>query len=160
MRVPSLLQRYPDCKMVYLVRDPVETIPSGMSMLTDVLEKSYDMFHSTSEDARKRYLENLYQASCEMFRGFHREYSSGRIPTKNLRVVTYPEMMGDLEATLRDLLEFLEIEPSAAFWERVREQDARQRSRRSPHQYSLEKFGLTADRIQKDLAFVYETYGL
>lgn len=160
MRVPSLLKRYPDCKLVYLVRDPLETIPSGMSMLTDVLEKSYDMFHRTSEDARKRYLENLYQASCEMFRAFHREHSGGRIPAKNLRIVTYPEMMGDLEGTMRDLSEFLEIEPSQAFWQRVQDQAERQRKRRSPHRYSLEKFGLTAERIQKDLAFVYETYGL
>lgn len=160
MRVPSLLQRYPDCKLVYLVRDPVETIPSGMSMLTDVLEKSYDMFHRTKEDARKRYLENLYQASCEMFRSFHHEYAGGKIPANNLRVVTYPEMMGDLEATMRELVDFLEIEPAPSFWERVREQAARQRDRRSPHQYSLEKFGLTPERIHRDLAFVYETYGL
>lgn len=160
LRVPTLLERYPDCKLVYLVRDPVETIPSGMSMLTDVLEKSYDMFRSTNEDKRRAYLENLYQASCEMFRAFHREYASGRIPAANLRVVAYPRMMADLEGTLRELVEFLEIDPAPAFWERVKAQSEKQRSRRSPHAYSLEKFGLDADRIRQDLAFVYEAYGL
>ncbi|MBI5531275.1 MAG: sulfotransferase [Deltaproteobacteria bacterium] len=160
LRVPTLLERYPDCKLIYMVRDPVENIPSGMSMLTDVLEKSYDMFHATRPEARSRYLENLYQASCQMFRGFHDVYRSGAIPEKNLRIVTYGAMMGDLEGTMKNLLEFLEIDPDPSFHDRVREQADKQRKRKSPHVYSLEKFGLDEARIRKDLAFVYETYGV
>ena len=160
LRVPTLLERYPDCKLVYMVRDPVDTIPSGMSMLTDVLEKSYDMFRCTNEEARRRYLENLYQASCQMFRGFHDVYKSGAIPEKNLRVVTYARMMSDLEATIGELLEFLEIDPDPSFRDRVRRQAEKQRTRTSPHSYSLDKFGLDAARIRKDLAFVYDTFGI
>jgi LPS sulfotransferase NodH len=160
LRVPTLLQRYPDCKLVYLVRDPLECIPSGMSMLTDVLDKSYDMFHRTRPEDRARYLENLYQASCEMFRGFHRVYRNQGIPEKNLRIVSYDRMMSDLQGTMLPLLEFLEIEPSAAFLARLQEQAATQRTRKSPHAYSLEKFGLDEARIRKDLAFVYETFGV
>jgi len=160
LRAPTLLKRYPDCKLVYMVRDPVECIPSGMSMLTDVLDKSYDMFHCTRPESRERYLENLYQASCEMFRGFHKVYAAGGIPERNLRIVRYDRMMADLEGTLLPLLEFLEIEPSAAFIERLRAQADKQRTRKSPHAYSLDKFGLDGARIRKDLAFVYDEYGI
>jgi hypothetical protein len=160
LRVRTLLKRYPDCKLIYMVRDPVETIPSGLSLITGVLENAYDMFHSTAADRRARYLENLYQASCHLFRSFHDVWKSGAIPPANLRIVTYPELMGDLEGTMRGLLEFLEIEATPAFAARVREQAERQRGRVSEHQYSPEKFGLTAGRIQTDLAYVYEAYGL
>jgi hypothetical protein len=160
LRVPSLLQRYPDCKLIYLVRDPLESIPSGMSMLTDVLERSYDMFRSTRQEQRRRYLENLYQASCQMFRGFHEVYSAGLIPERNLRIVTYPRMMRDLQGTMQELLAFLELEPGEKFGELLARQAAEQRTRQSPHAYSLEKFGLDEARIRKDLSFVYDAYDL
>ena len=160
MRVKTLLRRYPDCKLLYMVRDPVETIPSGMSLVTGALENAYDMFNTTREADRKRYLENLYQASCHGFRYFHDVWRAGEIPEKSLRIVTYPRLMNDLEATMREVVDFLEIEPAPAFHDKLREQAEKQRTRHSEHQYSPEKFGLTADRIRSDLAYVYESYGL
>jgi hypothetical protein len=160
LRVRTLLRRYPDCKLLYMVRDPVETIPSGMSLITGVLENAYDMFNSTAPEKRARYLENLYQASCHLFRSFHDVWRSGAIPAQNLRIVTYPRMMQDLEGTMRELVDFLEVEPGPRFADRVREQAAKQRAHRSEHHYSPEKFGLTAERIRRDLAFVYDAYGL
>ena len=160
LRVKTLLRRYPDCKILYMVRDPVETIPSGMSLVTGVLENAYDMFNTTRADARAHYLENLYLASCHMFRYFHDVWRSGAIPVRNLHIVTYPRLMNDLEATMREVLEFIEVEPAPAFHDRVREEAERQRTRKSEHEYSPEKFGLSADRIRSDLGYVYEAYGL
>ena len=150
LRVRTLLRRYPDCRLVYLVRDPVETIPSGMSLITGVLERAYDMSRWTAPALRARYLENLYQASCHLFRSFHQVWQSGLIPERNLRIVSYPRMMGDLAGTMTGLCEFLEVQPAASFWERVREQAARQRRHASEHHYSPEQFGLTAERIRSD----------
>ena len=160
LRVKTLLRRYPDCKLIYMVRDPVDTIPSGMSLLTGVLEKSHDMFRSTREEDRKRYLENLYQASCHLFRYFHEAWKAGEIPEKNLCIVPYPRMMRDLEGTMRDVVDFLEVEPQSGFQAMVDAQAAKQRKRKSAHSYSLEKFGLTADRIRSDLDFVYRDFGI
>ncbi|NLH48100.1 MAG: sulfotransferase [Myxococcales bacterium] len=160
LRVKTLLKRYPDCKIIYCVRDPLETIPSGMSLLTGVLEQSYDMFHSTSPDVRQRYLENLYQGSCAMYRTFHDLLQSGVIPERNLKIVPYPRLMNDLERTMAELVDFLEIEPSARFTEKLLEQAEKQRHHKSRHEYSLAKFGLDEARLRRDLAFVYQTYGL
>ncbi|HEY3351731.1 MAG TPA: sulfotransferase [Polyangia bacterium] len=159
LRVRTLLRRYPDCKLIYMVRDPVETIPSGMSLITGVLENAYDMFNSTDGAKRARYLENLYQASCYLFQSFHDVWRSGAIPARNLRIVTYPRMMNDLEGTMRELVGFLEITPAPSFADRVRDQAAKQRAHRSEHHYSPEKFNLTADRIRRDLAYVYDWLG-
>jgi hypothetical protein len=160
LRVKTLLSRYPDCKLVYVVRDPVETIPSGMSLVTGVLENSYDMFRTTREEDRKRFFENLYQASCHTFRAFHKVWKAGEIPEKNLCIVRYQAMMEDLESTMREAIDFLEVDPHPGFWSAVREQAEKQRQRKSPHSYSLEKFGLTADRIRSDLDFVIRDFGV
>jgi hypothetical protein len=154
----ELVRRYPDCRIVYLVRDPVQTIPSGMSLLTGVIDQAYDMWNTTTAEARDRYLENLYQASCQLYRAFYETKRSGAIPEENLAIVSYPQLMSDLESTMARLVDFAQLCPEEGFWEKVRQQAERQRTRSSQHRYSLDKFGLTAERIRQDLAFVYDEY--
>jgi len=158
MNAATLLRRYPDCKIIYMMRDPLATIPSGMSLLTGVLEQSYDMFNTTEEAQRMLYLENLYQASRQMYWKFHQARTEGVIPGENLRVVPYPRLMSHLEETIEDLVAFLELDPTASFGEKLRCQAELQRDRKSSHKYSLEKFGLTKERILKDFSFIYDEY--
>ncbi|HPM76002.1 MAG TPA: sulfotransferase [bacterium] len=160
MRVKTLLQRYPDCKIIYVVRDPLETLPSGMSLLTGVLEQSYDMFNTTRKEDLARYLENLYQGSCYMYRAFYDLKKQGAVPLENFIVVPYPKLMNEFENTMKEVVEFLEIEPDPEFFEKVRQQAEKQKGYQSKHAYSLEKFGLDEQRIRQDLAFVYEEYGV
>lgn len=153
-----LLERYPDAKLIYLVRDPMSTIPSGMSLLTGVLEGAYDIWEGTTPEARTRYLENLYQASCHWYSSYHELTVSGALKPEQHLVVPYPSLISDLEGTMRRIAEFTELDPAPGFWERVTAQAEKQRGRKSAHKYSLEKFGLTEERIRKDLAFVYDSY--
>ena len=160
LRVETLVKRYPDCKLIYVIRDPVETIPSGMSLLTGVLEQSYDVFNATDPQKRERYLENLYQASCHLYRSFYELRKRNAIPPENLMILTYPRLMTDFEETMSEIVEFLEITPGPSFSRTVIEQAEKQRDYKSSHAYSLEKWGLTEDRIRNDLAYIYEEYGL
>ena len=159
-RLDEVLKRYPDAKLVYIIRDPVEVIPSGMSLVSGVLENGYDAWNRTTDADQRRWAENLYQASCEMLRSFHEAYTSGRIPEKNLCVVRYTDLLQNLEPTMKRILDFIEIEPSAAFVEEVRAQAEKQRSYKSRHQHSPEKFNLDPERIRRDLRFVYDTFEL
>ncbi len=156
----TLLQRYPDAKIIYLVRDPVSTIPSGMSLLTSVLDQSYNIFETTRPEPRARYLNNLYQASLHMYRTLLRVKRESIIPAENLRIVTYPQLMRELEPTIEELVEFLELTPAPGFWEEVRRQGEKQRAYQSKHSYSLKKFGLTEEQIRSDLAEIYEEFDL
>jgi omega-hydroxy-beta-dihydromenaquinone-9 sulfotransferase len=160
MRLDAVLRRYPDCKLVYVIRDPVEVIPSGMSLLASVLENGYDVWNRTKEEDQRRWLENLYQASCDMLRYFYEAQSSGKIPEHNLCVVRYEDLINDLEPTMERILDFVEIKPTEAFVEEVREQAARQRGYTSRHEHSPQQFGIAPERIRKDLGFVYDAFGL
>jgi hypothetical protein len=159
-RLDEVLERYPDCKLVYIIRDPVEVIPSGMSLLASVLENGYDVWNRTRKEDQERWIENLYQASCEMLSSFYQAQSSGRIPERNLCVVRYTDLLDNLEPTIERILDFLEIEPPEAFREEVRAQAERQRSYTSRHQHAPDRFGLSTDRIREDLGFVYDVYHL
>jgi hypothetical protein len=159
-RLEEVLKRYPDCKLVYIIRDPVEVIPSGMSLLASVLENGYDVWNRTGEVDQQRWIENLYQASCDMLRAFYQAQASGCIPERNLCVVRYTDLLESLEPTIERILDFLEIEPSEAFREEVRAQAERQRNYKSRHHHAPDQFGISPDRIRKDLGFVYDAYSL
>ena len=159
-RLDEVLKRYPDCKLVYIIRDPVEVIPSGMSLIASVLENGYNMWDRSSKEDQQRWIENLYQASCDILRRFYEAQTDGSIPERNLCVVRYTDLLQNLEPTIARIVEFLEIEPSAEFLEEVRAQAERQRTYTSGHKHSPDKFGLSPERIRKDLAFVYDAYDL
>ena len=116
MRLEALLRRYPDCKLVYVIRDPVEVIPSGMSLLAGVLENGYDVWNRTRAEDQQRWLENLYQASCEMLRSFHEAQSAGLIPrTEPLHsAVLGPPPRSRANASLRHRRAGLEVDPRPA----------------------------------------------
>lgn len=158
LRVEQLVARYPDCRIVYAVRDPRETIPSGMSLLTGVLDRAYGAGERASAEARARYNENLYAASCHLYRTFHEARRAGVVPEDRVMVVPFPRMMTDLERVTSELLDFLEVEPSAEFASRLAAKAERQRGWKSSHAYGLEKYGLDEDRIRNDLAFVFGEY--
>jgi hypothetical protein len=75
-------------------------------------------------------------------------------------VVRYPDLMSDFEGTMVRVLEFAELEPSAEFRQRIREIAEQQRARSSKHEYSLDRYGLDAQRIVDELAEVYLTFDL
>ena len=102
----------------------------------------------------------LYQASCHFYRAFKETKDGGVIPEDNLRIVTYPQLMQNLEETMEELVRFAEVDPGPQFWSKVKEQAEKQREYRSEHKYSLEKFGLSEERIRRDLEFVYRDYGI
>jgi omega-hydroxy-beta-dihydromenaquinone-9 sulfotransferase len=125
-----------------------------------VLENGYDVWNRTKEEDQRRWLENLYQASCDMLRYFYEAQSAGQIPERNLCVVRYEDLINDLEPTMARILDFIEIKPTEAFVEEVREQSARQRSYTSRHEHSPQQFGIAPERIRQDLGFVYDAFGI
>ena len=150
LRLDALLRRYPDCKLVYVIRDPVEVIPSGMSLLAGVLENAYDVWNRTREEDQRRWLENLYQASCEMLRSFYEAHSAGLIPERNLCVVRYSDLLAESRADdeTDPRLHRGRAHPG------LRRGGARRRRSgsahyKSRHQHSPEKFDLDPERIRR-----------
>lgn len=156
-RLPRFLQAFPDAAILYMARDPVEILPSAMSLVTGVLDKRFG-FWSLPEDVRKRYLERLYLALVELLRRFEADWSSGKIDRTRVYVVRYDRMMSEFEVVMDELLRFVGHTPDAAFQKAIDDQAATQRSYASKHGYKLEKFGLDADRIRNDCKAFVDTF--
>lgn len=155
--LPQFLTAFPDARILYLVRDPVETIPSAMNLVTDVLDKAFG-FWSLPQEVKHRYLERLYTALVELFGQFHRDYTTGAIDRQRVKIVTYPRLMSDFDNLMAEILKFAEIKADKQLQIAIARQAETQRNYQSKHHYDLERFGLSRDRIHRDCAFVYETF--
>lgn len=149
-RLPALLERFPDARVLYLARDPASAIPSGMSLVTGVLDKLFG-FWSLPEPVRARYLGRLYSGLVELARRFEADWSSGAIDRSRVMVVRYDRLMSDFDGVLGEILAFLGEEPGPALRAAIEAQALRQRAYKSGHAYDLAKFGLTAEKIEADL---------
>lgn len=156
-RLPAFQKRFPDARVLYLVRDPVEMIPSAMSLVSGVLEQRFG-FWSQPDALRQRYLDRLYRALVDLLRRFHEDFHSGAIERKRVLIVPYPRLMQDFTGLMEEILAFLEIETTAALKAAIEHRAETQRSYRSGHTYDLARFGLNEGQIREDCAFVYSAF--
>ena len=140
-----------------MVRDPVDVIPSTMSLVSGPLDAKFG-FWDLDDELRARYLERLYQGIVDLYRGFHDDWISGRIDREKVFVCSYPRLMTDYDGLMGEMYEFLEEKGAPERREAFEAQAESQRTRKSKHKYDLAKFGLDADRIRRDCAFVYEDF--
>jgi hypothetical protein len=157
MHLPRFLETFPDAKILYMLRDPLQTIPSGLSLVTGVLDGRYG-FWNLQVDKRRRYIENLYAGLLELSLRFHDDYIQGRIPKEKILVVRFDRLMNDFSALMNEIVEFTETEPSPDLERRIREVAEQQKTYSSAHKYDLEKFGLDEARIKRDFASIYATF--
>ena len=160
LRPEAALAAFPDAKLLYMLRDPVEVIPSGMSLVTGVLEKAYPTMLHASPEARARYLARLYKASIRLYRSFTDAWLAGKLPPDRVFIVRYDEMMSDFDGMMGRICAFIGHEPDDALRESIRKTADKQRAWKSEHDYDLAAYGLDADTIRRDAAFVYEAFGL
>jgi len=159
IRLPQFLEEFPDAKILYMIRDPRSTVPSGMSLVTGVLDQRFQ-FWSLDEEKRQRYLGRLYHAFLDLSLRFHDDYVAGRFSKDHVMIVPYHRMMQQFDTLMGEILPFLDITPSPEFKKNIQETAEKQRNFKSRHKYDLQKFGLSEDQILKDYAPIYKTFGL
>jgi hypothetical protein len=65
---------------------------------------------------------------------------------------------GDLDGLMAEMIPFFDMRPTEAQLAAIRSTAAEQRAYSSKHTYKLAKYGLDADRIRRDCAFVYDEW--
>ena len=156
-RLPQFLDEYPDARILYMARDPVQIFPSGMSLVTGVLDEAFE-FWSLPDDVRQRWFDRIYAGFIMLLERFHDDWVSGRINHDNVYVVRYDRMMGEFEKVMGEMLPFLGHEMTPELEAEINERADKQRAYKSKHKYDLAKFNLDADKIRKDCKFFYDTF--
>lgn len=156
-RLPQFMQRFPNAQILYMVRDPLEVIPSSMSLVIGVLDRAFG-FWSLPEATRSQWLERMYGAWIMLFRRFHDDWTSGKIDRERVFIVRYDRMMQDFDGLMDEMCKFLGHDMSPELAQTIAAKAEKQRAYKSGHKYDLAKFGLSEADIRRDCAFVYDTF--
>jgi hypothetical protein len=140
-----------------MIRDPLSVIPSGLSLVTGVLDKKFN-FWSLDEKLQTRFIERLYTALVQLLNRFHDDWTSGNINKEKVHIVRFDTMMTEFESVMASILEFIQIEPTSELTKQIQITAEEQRRYESEHKYNLKKFGLTEERIRQDCEQIYKTF--
>ena len=157
VNTPKFQSQFPDAKILYMVRDPLNVIPSGLSLVTGVLDKRFG-FWSLPDEMRNRYIQRLYKALVELLVRFHDDWINDRIDKDKVMIIPYDRMMNNFEELMTDIMNFIKYKPNEILLHSIRETADSQRNFKSKHTYDLEKFGLSAEQIKSDCSFIYKTF--
>ena len=155
--LPAFQKRFPNAKILYMIRDPLNVIPSGLSLVTGVLDKRFG-FWSLNKDKRDQYIKRLYNALVTLLRRFHEDWTNGNINQSSVFIVRYDKMMSNFDQLMDSILGFIGQQPSDDLIRKIKETAEAQRNYKSKHGYDLKKFGLSEEKIKTDCKFVYDTF--
>ncbi len=144
----SLATRFPDARFLICLREPEQTLPSQLSSIESGI-RFFDAL-SVTPDLRERLTRQL----AFYYANLHRVFQ--RMPEERCVWVTMQTLRSDLLGAIGHIYWQLGFTPSAGFQTRLRRQEERARIYRSSHSYSLEQFGLSRAKIQRELGPLYE----
>ena len=152
--LPNFQKKFPDAKIIYMIRDPLSVIPSGLSLVTGVLDKRFN-FWSLDESIKRQFIKRLYNALIELLLRFQKDWENQKIDKEKVFIVRFDSMMEDFDTLMVNLLDFLDVEKNDGMMEKIKQVAKQQRQYKSGHKYDLEKFELTKEQIQNDCKPIY-----
>ena len=159
MRIQSLLETFRDAKIVYIVRSPFDAICSHLSLHRNIFDYIWGL-DNIPEEKLKRYFARRYKHNVEYYEYIEEMFLKGILNPLNCLIISYESLKIDLAKAIEADLGFTGIEISTELQERVQHQIQKQRGYESSHKnLALEEFGLSKERIVKDLSFVFKKYG-
>jgi hypothetical protein len=150
-RAASLIEAFPDARLVVNVRDPRDTIPSLLKLVRAGWKQL------GWEDAQQqRCLQILANQSWHSYR--HPLETLEAHPEIRGAVVDYRDLTSDPAATIERVYQDLDLPMSAEFRETLAGEGKRERKHQTRHSYSLEEFGLEGDVIREQLGDLFERF--
>ncbi len=149
-KVGSLYEFFPDAKIIYLVRNPLETVPSIISWM------SFQWKQFSDSQESYLYKDYMLELAHEWYAYPLERFASA--PPDSYSILRYEDLVQDPKGIISDVYRTFGFEMDRAF-ERILEQESqRERSFRSQHKYSLRKMGLSKKQIIKNFRFVFERF--
>ena len=150
-RLRELFQVFPDARVVYVVRSPEYSVRSHLAFAGRFVAPLL------TPEEQTRYFRRKYEWCVALYREF--EAVRDELPTDQLLILPFEEIAEDLPKALGRFFRFAELAPEDHFWRTFRERRHRRHRKRHVNQ-PLGEFGIGEGEIRRDLAFVWERYGL
>lgn len=153
-KLATVYEHFPDARVIYLVRSPLEMLPSYVSMM----EFSWRAVGMPVEGKHRRALHDyLFEMAGHWYR--HALEVLDRVPEDQAVVVRYDDLVADPDRTVREIYDQLGLEVDAELAEVLSRETEKARRYESRHDYGLEELGLSRERIESEFADVFDRFG-
>lgn len=150
-KVASLYEFFPNAKIIYLVRNPLDTVPSLISWMT----YQWSQFADPADEYL--YRDYLVELAKEWYE-YPLEQLDKHTP-ESYEIVLYDELTSDPKAVISRMYAKFGFELSPEFEAKLEEANVEAREYRSKHRYSLDKIGLTRRQLVNTFRRVIERFG-
>jgi len=148
-RYKTLLQRFPDAKIIYIARHPYEVIPSTASMFTLMYDRSIPK-NAPPKKVWAQYALDFFRYSSEMRK---------TIPAKQFIAVKYDDLMQQPQQTVEKIYSHFNWIMDEPTQHALMQEHSRAKHYKSGHQYSLEEYGFTRVEIKQHLKDEMDAFG-
>jgi hypothetical protein len=148
-RIESIYRHFPGCRQIYTVRNPLEAVPSMLDMARAVWQSAAAMEGFPLQ-------EQAYDVAKAMYRYPLARFAEADEST--YAFVVYDSLLQHPSAVVRAIYEKFDYDCSPAFRKILEAEDEKQRTYRSRHQYSLDQFGISRERILRDFQPVFARF--
>jgi hypothetical protein len=152
-RIRSLLESFPDARIISIIRHPYETLPSHVSLTYAVWQ-----VHSPEIAKASPETEAYAEIAVDWYRNMFE--NRDRPDPRRYAAIRYEDLVGDPARTVRGLYQHFGWEMGAASAAALDEAAGRSRSYQSAHEYSLEEYGLDEGWVQERLGDILDAYSL
>jgi len=148
--VRTLLDQYPDARFIYLVRSPLQAVPSHLSLK----EKEWQLLGSPLEPYAAR--EFILEESLHWYTYPLDELE--KLPEDQWIVLEFEKLVGDARTAVREIYRRFDLALSESFNRILQEEARKARQHESEHEYSLSEMGLSEERLKECFAEVFKRF--
>jgi hypothetical protein len=149
--IDALYESFPDAKIIYLARNPLDVIPSFASMLKFEWKAMGNSFDGRSDfHLIVDMLDHWYTYPLERL---------SRAPAPSYIVVNFEDMIEAPDETVETIYERFGLDISPAFADVLERETVRSRNYRSKNKHSLRGTGLSQEDIVERFGYVFDRFG-
>ena len=152
-RIRSILETFPDARIIHLVRHPDAVLPSHVNMFYPTWEYLSPGIGKNSPEVRKYAL-----LAVDWYRHMAQQWRL--IDERQYICIRYDDLVRDPFHTVTAIYDHFGIPMTPAFRERLAAARREAQTYRSTHRYSLEEFGLSRAWVHEQLGDVIEEFEL
>jgi hypothetical protein len=152
-RVESMLETFPDARVIHLVRHPDACIPSHVSVFFPAWRAHSPEIAEDSPESRA-----YAQLAVDWYRSMYEKRH--KFGEDRYICINYDELVGNPQATIARIYAHFGLQMSDAMRGRLEGVSRASKDYESRHTYSLEQYGLSEQWIREQLGDVLEAYGL
>jgi hypothetical protein len=151
-RIKSIMERFPDAKVIYIARHPYDSVPSGVSMFSAMYNIHTPKM--ADDDIAK-------QEWARLGISFYKQYYEMKkvVPASQFYSLKYEDLIRTPKQEILNIYKHYGWEVTHKFEQMLDTEQALNREYKSAHEYSLEQFGLTKEGIYNELYDIMDEFG-